>query len=781
MPVPDALQDHAQHAGGEIRPAPPATSAPAGLSVADQQRRLLDFVSCGSDWFWETDSEFQVRWISDEFFVLTGLRPEEVIGKPRQQFGFDHIVPSAEELADLVRRREPIREIITRGILPDGREMWSRAAAVPILDADNQFTGYRGATTDITELMLARHEVEEREQRFRDYASAASDWFWESDAELRITDISDAFLAATGFRREEVLGRTRSELGFEAVNPEAERGMAVSVAAHRPYRNVVSKGIMPNGRKLWVQASGVPIFDQAGRFRGYRGVTADVSEHLEGEQALRQSEQRLRDFLDSSSDWLWEMGPDLRFTYISERVEEFTGWPVSHFLGHTRAMAGSTDSDQEAWRQHLRDLEQRRPFRDFEFANQKPDGSLHWVTNSGKPVFSASGTFLGYRGSARDITAEKLSELRLREFAALVRHSSDAVISATPDGIITSWNPAAERLYAVPAQDALGRDIAFLASSEEDRRVQDEVFQKVLAGQVAQGVEVRRRQPNGSLAVLSLTISPICDDNDKVAGLSAIVRDISESKRAEAKIAAQRDELEDLNRQKDQLFSIIAHDLRSPFNVILGFSELLEQSAADFDAETIARYSAMVHNAGNTAYRLLENLLDWSRMQMGQNSFSREPLDVGTVLARNAALLQPLAVAKGIELDWSAPADLIMYADSKMIDTVLRNLIGNAVKFTDAGGVVSATAERNGDHIELSISDTGIGMSIERLAKLFQLSEHLSTNGTSGEKGSGLGLLLCKEMVDNHDGYISVESTVGEGTTFCVSLPQALPAEPAVA
>jgi len=281
------------------------------------------------------------------------------------------------------------------------------------------------------------------------------------------------------------------------------------------------------------------------------------------------------------------------------------------------------------------------------------------------------------------------------------------------------------------------------------------------------------------MAVLSLTISPICDDNDKVAGLSAIVRDISESKRAEAKIAAQRDELEDLNRQKDQLFSIIAHDLRSPFNVILGFSELLEQSAADFDAETIARYSAMVHNAGNTAYRLLENLLDWSRMQMGQNSFSHEPLDVGTVLARNAALLQPLAVAKGIELDWSAPADLIIYADSKMIDTVLRNLIGNAVKFTNAGGVVSARAERNGDRVELNISDTGIGMSIERLAKLFQLSEHLSTNGTSGEKGSGLGLLLCKEMVDNHDGYISVESTVGEGTTFCVNLPQALPAEPA--
>jgi len=769
MPARDALQGKA----GDHRAVAPDN--PHGIELGGGseavQRRLLDFISSGSDWFWETDADFRLRWISNEFFVLTGHRREDVYGKTRNDLGFDSVSPAVDDVAELVRKRLPIRDMIAHGIMPNGRELWTRAGAVPVFDGNGECVGYRGTTSDITELVQARRAVEDREQKFRDYANAASDWFWEVDENFNLVSISERFFSATGFRREEVIGQSRKGLGFSAVDPDVEHSIIAAVAARRPYRNALSKGVMPNGRMLWVRASAVPVFDQDGVFCGYRGTSSDVSELFEAQDAVQESEERLRDMADCSSDWLWEMGPDLTFTYISDRIEEFTGWPASHFIGRTRAAIGSSQIDGESWQAHLKTLEQRLPFRDFEFPNLKPDGSVHWVRTSGKPVFSASGRFLGYRGTSRDITAEKQAELRLREFAALVRHSHDAVISTTPDGIITSWNPAAERLYGFPAADAIGRNIAFIARSDEERKIYRQISRQVMRGDVASGFEVERRNDDGTLVVLSLTISPICDEDGAIAGLSGIVRDISESKHAEAKIASQRDELEDLNRQKDRLFSIIAHDLRSPFNVILGFSELLQECAGDFDADTVARYSAMVNSAGNTAYRLLENLLDWSRMQMGHGDFTPETIGSGDVLERNVSLLEPLAEAKGITLTWSAPEDLLMRGDPKMIDTILRNLVGNAVKFTDAGGRISVEARAGDDCVELSVADTGIGMSADHLKKLFRFSEQLSTNGTGGEKGSGLGLLLCKEMVDLHGGEIRVESAANAGTTFRIRLP----------
>ncbi|GAA0587270.1 ATP-binding response regulator [Caenispirillum bisanense] len=228
-----------------------------------------------------------------------------------------------------------------------------------------------------------------------------------------------------------------------------------------------------------------------------------------------------------------------------------------------------------------------------------------------------------------------------------------------------------------------------------------------------------------------------------------------------------------LNAEKDRFFSIIAHDLKSPFNALLGFSELLLERAPAMPREQILEYVQIIHDSGQTAFDLLENLLEWSRLQLGRVEFRPEPVRLAEVAAKVVALHQLAADTKGIRLQ-QATGPLAACADPAVVDTILRNLVGNAVKFTHPGGSIRITAEAGGDGaVMLAVSDTGVGMTAEQLAGLFRVDGSHSTPGTRGERGTGLGLMLCAELAVKSGGRIEVDSRPGHGTTFRVILPAA--------
>lgn len=249
------------------------------------------------------------------------------------------------------------------------------------------------------------------------------------------------------------------------------------------------------------------------------------------------------------------------------------------------------------------------------------------------------------------------------------------------------------------------------------------------------------------------------------------IYDISDKKRAEKKIEAQRDELAKLNHQKDKFFEIIAHDLKSPFTALLGFSKILSVQAKELDADQVAEYGSMVHRAADQAFKLLEDLLDWSRLQLDRMEFELAPFDVSKLIKANLLRFEPVAASKGIQIGGDTVQELGVYADTHMVDTILRNLISNAIKFTEAGEEISVGAKKNGEWIEVSVKDTGVGISPEKIKDLFTLGQKISTKGTRGESGTGLGLQLCKELVEKQGGEIHVESIEGKGSTFCFTLP----------
>jgi len=230
-------------------------------------------------------------------------------------------------------------------------------------------------------------------------------------------------------------------------------------------------------------------------------------------------------------------------------------------------------------------------------------------------------------------------------------------------------------------------------------------------------------------------------------------------------------ELASVNAQKDKFFSIIAHDLKSPFNSIMGFSEILVEQINEKDYNGIAKYAGIIKKSSESAVSLLMNLLDWARSQTGRMEFLPEYFEISDFITEISVLFEEIAGQKSISMVTNLPVKIPVYADKAMISTMLRNLISNAIKFTKPGGEIIIAATENQTEIVVSVKDNGVGIPRDMIGKLFRIDENYTTSGTNNERGTGLGLILCKEFIEKHEGRIWVESQEGKGSTFGFSLP----------
>jgi two-component system, sensor histidine kinase and response regulator len=243
-------------------------------------------------------------------------------------------------------------------------------------------------------------------------------------------------------------------------------------------------------------------------------------------------------------------------------------------------------------------------------------------------------------------------------------------------------------------------------------------------------------------------------------------------RRQQHEIETQRDQLRTLNASKDKFFSILADDLKNPLNTFLSFGRLLEQMLAAGELVQLKTLTGHFRTAVKVLFAMLENLLTWAQLQQGMLQPWPQEIAVRAFADRNVKLLQPQAEHKQITLNNLIPTDLLVTIDVPMIDTVVRNLLANAIKFTNSGGTVTLAADQDPEMVTVSITDTGIGISPAQCTHLFRIDTKCQRDGTAGEKGTGLGLILCKEFVEKNGGQIWVESDVGKGTTLRFTLPR---------
>ena len=252
----------------------------------------------------------------------------------------------------------------------------------------------------------------------------------------------------------------------------------------------------------------------------------------------------------------------------------------------------------------------------------------------------------------------------------------------------------------------------------------------------------------------------------------ATVRDITDRKLAEVEVQLKNEELISFNAEKDKFFSIIAHDLRGPFSGFLGLTQIMAEDLPNLTMAQVQDFAVSMSKSATNLYQLLENLLEWSQIQKGSIPFNPAAIQLRSIVDEVLALGLETAKSKEIEISCDIPEGISVFADSHILQTVIRNLTSNAVKFTHKGGKVILSAKATNDKsIEISIKDSGIGLSQKMIENLFRLDVQTGRKGTEGEPSTGLGLLLCKEFVEKHGGTIWVESEVGKGSVFYFIIP----------
>ena len=241
--------------------------------------------------------------------------------------------------------------------------------------------------------------------------------------------------------------------------------------------------------------------------------------------------------------------------------------------------------------------------------------------------------------------------------------------------------------------------------------------------------------------------------------------------RLNSQLGSSEKELKELNASKDKFFSILAHDLRSPFTSLLGLSEFLESEVPSLSKDELQLFASSISKSAKGVYNLLENLLDWSRVQTGRIEFSPEEFKFGEIVESIVSLNNSNLVKKKINVKTLIGKEDLVHADKKMIETVMRNLISNAIKFSHHKGSIAIKSEKLGSNFRVSVEDNGVGIEKENIPKLFKIDQQISKPGTDEERGTGLGLILCKEFVEKNNGKIWVESEFGKGATFIFTIP----------
>jgi PAS domain S-box-containing protein len=411
-------------------------------------------------------------------------------------------------------------------------------------------------------------------------------------------------------------------------------------------------------------------------------------------------------------------------------------------------------------------------------------GNEHPIDDSAAPIRdeldNVSGCVLIFRDvtQQRHLEREKSRQLQAaRLLASIVESSEDAIISKSLDGIVQSWNAAAERLFGHPASEATGRHISLVIPAERIAE-EDHIIERIRAGKRIEHFETERVHRNGERIHVSLTISPIKDESGAIVGASKIVRDITARKRVEAEQLRMQDDLRRLaadlseaNRRKNEFIATLAHELRNPLAPLSNMLEVLKR--ADGDATTLQRARATIERQVRQLVRLVDDLLDLNRVTHDRLDLRIEDVELATVIQHAVESAQPLADAAGHRLEVLLPAEpLVLRADPARLAQVFGNLLNNAYKYTPPHGTIRLTAQRSGEHVVVSISDSGIGIAPEKLDAIFDMFTQLGPSLLPAHGGLGIGLTLVRQLVTMHGGSVEARSAgPGQGSEFVVRLP----------
>jgi PAS domain S-box-containing protein len=551
-------------------------------------------------------------------------------------------------------------------------------------------------------------------------------------------------------------------------------------------------GLGRDGKKFPVEVSSSVFTDIDGNELASI-VIRNIAVRRKSEEDIKESESLLEVFFTQSSEGFFFMMLDepvewnettdkdktLEYVFAHQRVTKVNDALLDQYRATRENFLNLTPYDffahdlengKKIWKQFFDSGKLH-----FESSERRFDGTQMYIEVDYVCVYDSRNRISGHFGIQRDVTERKLADKMLinseSRYRTHIQRTPLAAIECDREFRLTSWNPAAEEIFGFSGEEAIGKN-AYLIVPDSKVFFVGKILQQVIDNGITSIHTLENKTKEGNIITCEWYYSPLFAADGTTTGMAAFAIDVTERIQAERSLKENEARLGDLNATKDKFFSIIAHDLKSPFNATMGYSTLLLEQIKVKDYDGIEEYAESIQKSSQRAMDLLKNLLEWSRSQTGRMSFNPEYLDMAPLINETMDLLSDSALQKSISITKKVPASVKVFADKDMINAVLRNLISNAVKFTHPGGMIQVSAEQQPDEWMISVKDNGVGIRKNDMEKLFKLEETHSTYGTQNEVGTGLGLLLSKEFVSKHGGKIWVESEAGKGSTFFFTIPR---------
>lgn len=402
----------------------------------------------------------------------------------------------------------------------------------------------------------------------------------------------------------------------------------------------------------------------------------------------------------------------------------------------------------------------------FETVRYSKNGNLIPVSLTVSPVRDADGNIIGASKIARDISLHKFAEEKAAWLAAIVNSSTDTIISKTLDGIITSWNKAAETMFGYSAEEAVGSHISLIIP--QDRLGEEDIIiNRIRNGLTVDHFETIRRTKSGREIYISLTVSPIKDSEGKILGASKIARDITEQIQTREKLKEYTTRLEQINSYKDEFIGMASHELKTPITTLNGYLQLLERNITDNGQALFVKKALQQVTRLST---LVADLLDISRIQSGRLTLNFAPFNFCELLREVAENIQQTSQSHVLKIE--VPETVPVEADKQRLEQVLINLLTNAIKYSPRSPdiLIKAQPAENRNKLIVTVQDFGIGIPRDRQEKIFNRFYRVEEIERSFS-GLGLGLYITNEIILRHDGKLWVNSEQGKGSTFGFEIP----------
>ncbi|MBI1937598.1 MAG: PAS domain S-box protein [Ignavibacteriales bacterium] len=710
----------------------------------------------------------------------------------------------------LIEGKRKSYKLEKRYIKKDGAVVWGNLTVSGVYDADHKLKYVIGILEDVTAQKEIEKKLAAEEKLLKILMHNIPDSIYFKDLESKFIKVNHSKARKHGFENpDDLIGKTDFDLFDKNLASQSYNDEQEIIKTNNPIIGKEEKLIMKDGREYWVSTTKFPLNSDDGSMLGTVGITRDITNRKETELKLLFSEERYRSLFETSADGIFLMTE--LFEDCNQAALELFRCSKEDLINHHPAEFSppfqpdgrdSVEKSNEKIHLALEGYPQH-----FYWVHKRKDGTLvdvevtlNTLTLQDRKMLQAT-----VRNISERIHAEK-AQKAVYEISEAVNTSEDidklykkiheiiGGLMPAKNFYIALYDDKTDMLsfpYFVDEYDPpqppkkLGKGLTeyilrvgepTLIGAKKDHELRERGEVELIGAPQAIWLGIPLKLAGKTIGVMVVQDY----ENEKAFGedekllltfvSEQIARAIERKVNADA-IKKYAEELRQLNMTKDKFFSIIAHDLKNPFITILGFSDLLLSDYNDLSDDEKIFYIEEMKKSAEVSHNLLRNLLQWSRSQTGRIEFNPRVVKLIDLLEENIHLLKPHAQKKNIVISVACKEDLSVFADEDMVNTILRNLVTNAIKFTKKDGTIKIYAVERRSKVEISIEDNGVGIEEKVKNELFSIAKMHSTTGTDNEGGTGLGLVLCKEFVEKNHGTITVDSKLGQGTKFSFTLP----------